>query len=438
MLEQLKPRTVLKLDEPIILHEGDFTLKSGSIEINLAGSILFKWFPSHGVAFEGTGNTKVNIMDMNSFEVLIDNQVAGTCFLTNITENHTSFKGVFGSTCILGDKTVAVPSIEFEVCNLREFFGRSVKTSKTGSSANLLLLENDQYKIKLFKHIDFTNKNKELKWNGSYQSLYSGLLEPLNSNASLTHEGSKEIFTGLFLFLSFINGRRCSPIFRKGIFQDEVVWSDFTPYHVDKFKSVTNWPPQIDTSEIENLWKNFSEMYRDPDTKDFLEVAIHTYIRANGHIAFAFEGISIIANTLELLFNVLVVEKKKIIAGKDVENLQASNKIRLLLSQVGLGNEIPSKLTAMIAYKASTKEFREMDGPEFFTQIRNSIVHGQADKRKKLSQIPETVLREVLDMSIWYVEVILLNILNYQGKYQNRTLKAEWAGQGEELMPWIR
>lgn len=435
MLEQLRPRTVLKLDKPIIIYEGNYTLKSDLVEINLIGRIFFKWFPSHGVVFEGNGKAPGNILEIKSFELLIDNQVAGSCFLTNITENFTSLKGVFGSVCILGDKSISVPSIEFEVCNLREFFGRS---NTSNFSSKHLLLENDQFRIQLFKHIDFSNKSKELKWNGSYQALYTGLLNPINSNASLTYEGTQEIFTCLFLFLSFLNGRRCSPIFRKGIFEDEVVWSDFTPYHVDKFKSATNWPPQIDTSEIESLWKNFSEMYRDPDTKDFLEVAIHTYIRANGHIAFAFEGISMIANTLELLFNVLVVEKKKIIAGKDVENLQASNKIRLLLSQVGLGNEIPSKLTGMIAYKASTKEFREMDGPEFFTQIRNSIVHGQADKRKKLSQIPETVLREVVDMSIWYVEVILLNILNYQGKYQNRTLKAEWAGQGEELMPWIR
>ncbi|MBB2151635.1 hypothetical protein [Pedobacter gandavensis] len=435
MLEQPEPRTVLKLDEPIILHDGNCTLKSGAIEINLIGKIFFKWFPSHGVVFEGTGNAPGNIMDINNFELIIDNQVVGSCFLTSITDNFTSFKGILGSVCILGDKSISVPSIEFEVCNLREFFGRS---SAANFSGKHLLLENDQFKIQLFKHIDFSNKSKELKWKGSYQALYSGLLEPINSKASLTYEGTQEIFTCLFLFLSFLNGRRCSPIFRKGIFQDKAVWSDFTPYHVDKFKSVTNWPPQIDTAEIESLWKNFSEMYRDPDTKDFLEVAIHTYIRTNGHIAFAFEGIAMIANTLELLFNVLVVEKKKIIAGKDVENLQASNKIRLLLSQVGLGNEIPSKLTGMITYKASTKEFREMDGPEFFTQIRNSIVHGQADKRKKLSQIPETVLREVVDMSIWYVEVILLNILNYQGKYQNRTLKAEWAGQGEEVMPWVR
>lgn len=114
------------------------------------------------------------------------------------------------------------------------------------------------------------------------------------------------------------------------------------------------------------------------------------------------------------------------------------SKSKFILSQVGLGNEIPGKLTAVFNYKATTKELSKMDGPEFFTQIRNSIVHGQADQRKKLSQIPETVLREILDMSIWYVEVILLNILNYKGIYQNRTLKAEWAGQGEEVMPWLR
>lgn len=433
---QLNPRTDMVLDAPIPLYEGHFQLIKDSTVVDIVGKIAFKWFPSHGVCFEGEGSTNENIYNHGIFNLQVNNQILGSCFLTNISNNATSFKGVFTGECIIGEKDIPVTSIEFEVCNLREFNGRGVQISQTALANTLILLEDEHHKIELFKHKDFQAKNKDLKWNGSFQSLYSGKLVSKKSSETLTQNRSKEVFDCLFLFLSFLNGRRCSPIFRKGIYEESEIWQDYTPYHVDKFKNVLTWPPQTGIDEIESLWSKFYTLYKNADEKDFLNVAIHTYIRANGHIALPFEGISMVANNLELLVNYLVVEKKKIIAGKDVESLQASNKIRLLLSQVGVKNEIPDTLTQTKIYQRSSNDSLKMDGPEFFMQIRNTIVHGQLDKRKKLSKIPLPVMWEVLNLSIWYVEVILLYVLKYKGTYRNRTLNSQWNGEAEESMPW--
>jgi hypothetical protein len=403
--------------------------------ITLFGIVMFKWFPGQGVAFEGQGTATGNIYDNVNFDFLVEDISWGSCFLTNF--DGKSFKGILNGQCLIGEINVPVSHIEFELCNLREFNGRPVKVSTSGFSNNLLVLENDCYEIKLFKHIDFSIKNKGLKWKGNYQTLYSGKLKT-KRNQTLTYGGTNKVFDTLSLFLSFLNGRRTSPIFRKGIFEDEAIWSDYTPYHVDTHKSVHSWPPQSQVTAIENVWPKFHKLHRDENSKGVLDVAIFTYLRANGHVAQAFEGVAIIANTLELLFNYLIVETKKIISGKDIENLQASNKIRLLLSQVGIENDIPDTLSEIKQFQKSSDAFSQLDGPEIFVQIRNSIVHGQLEKRRNLAKIPNTVIWEVSQMGIWYVEVILLYIIEYKGIYRNRVLNAQFTGDGEETMPYLK
>lgn len=434
----VKPRTIVQMDQPLALYKGEYILKALNTEIKLKGEITFKWLPSRGVRFQGIGIIPSNLALLDEMQIIINNQSVGSCFVVSSSSSSNEIRGLFKGTFVMGDKSVAVDRVEFEVCNLREFFGRRIKVSPKTSSMNLMVFSNEEFEILILKHLDFHNKYRELRWSGGYTALYSGSLRSLKQNKPLTYDGCSEILTCLFLFLSFLNGRRCSPVFRKGIFGRSVKWQDDTPYHLDQFKQVTTWPPHMDTIALESLWVNFSKQYKDIDCKSYLEVAIHTYIRANGHVALSFEGISMMANTLELLFNVVIVEKKKIILGKDIENLQASNKIRLLLAQILIPNEIPEGLQNLANFKKQTNAYRDMDGPELFTQIRNTIVHGQAEKRKKLADIPAIVLHELLQLSIWYVEVALLYLLEYDGKYRNRTSNSQWAGQGEELVPWRR
>jgi len=434
---QLLPRTETTMDRPVTIHTGEFVLKGENAEIPLTGTVYFKWFPSHGTAFEGNSGEPIRLRKEHNFDLYIGEENLGSCFLTNVSgEQH--FRGVFKSSCITGEQNIAVESIEFEIFNLRDFTGHGVRKGPKSYANNLLTLEDDRHMVMLFKHIDHENERKALRWQGSYQALYSGRLNYKNPRQPLTFENSRDTFDALSLFLTFLNGRRCSPIFRKGMFGEETTWTDYTPYHTDKQKAVHSWPPYQPQFDYSKLWQRFLELHKDPDEKEVLNTLVHSYIRANGHVFLPFEGISLTANALELLFNYLIVEKKKIIAGKDVENLQASNKIRLVLSQLGLENHIPDSFSAIRNCKNSIPEFRGADAPELFTQIRNIIVHGQFEKRKKLAAIPADVLWEMLSLSIWYVELSILYVLDYQGSYRNRTLDVQYVGEGEENVPWYR
>jgi len=78
------------------------------------------------------------------------------------------------------------------------------------------------------------------------------------------------------------------------------------------------------------------------------------------------------------------------------------------------------------------------DGVEAFVQIRNAIVHSQEGKRKKLTKISDNTKYQALQLSLWYIELSLLYVLEFKGKYYNRCSGKLWAGDGEEEVPWNR
>lgn len=110
------------------------------------------------------------------------------------------------------------------------------------------------------------------------------------------------------------------------------------------------------------------------------------------------------------------------IIGKDSENINASNKIRLLLSQLEVSHAVPEAFTHLQKFVEENENIT--DAPEAVVQIRNAI-HYMAK-------------HEALQLSIWYIEMTLLRILNFDEKYLNRCSKEVWASEAEVFPPWSR
>lgn len=429
----------------IKIYDGVFILKNGTKEIKVDGNITFDWFPNSGAHFYGkpvqdTQEFYQITNGLNSFTIIIDGFEFGKGFITNTNfgnfKNDCFIKGTSSQEAVLGDKSISVNKILFSIPNLREFYGfpvKSITEKNFSTSRSRLILEDDNYIITIDKCQDYKNRKNSLDEKGGYIILYAGELSP--KKGSLSHSDTKEIFHCLDTFLSFLNGRRTSALFIKGIHDDGVVWCDYTDYFTDPHKSVYSWPQRHSVIGLNELWQNFKLIWQDKDDKNFLTSLIHWYVEANGHAGFS-EGSIILAQTaLELIYNWWVIEKKGMILGKDTESISASNKIRLLLSQLNINNNIPDGFTKLQDFLDSTDNIT--DAPEVFVYIRNAIVHSQEEKRKKLSQIHFKAKYEALQLSIWYIEMSLLRILNYENKYYNRCSKELYASKAETYVPWI-
>jgi hypothetical protein len=431
------------------IFEGDFTLKNESIEISVTGQINFYWLPNLAVYFSGSPATGIDYLfnagrNKISFYVLIGGIEIGKGSLVHLTygglNKEKYIKGKLSPPVVLGDKSIDVSSLRFSIPNLREFYGLDVKginNEVTFSAPNRLIFEYGNYIIKIDKAYNYKELRESLDERGGFIILYGG--ELACKKGSLSYKGVKDTFDCLNVFLSFLNGRRTSAFFIHGIHDDHITWCDWSTYHVSTYKPVTSWPQKYSivdlnkyVTDLNKLWQKFCELWNNKNDKNFLISVIHWYVEVNDIHDFT-EGPIVMAQTaLELLYNWWIVENKGIISTPDSDSLSAANKIRLILSQINIDRLVPATLTHLKEF--NSKE--NLDAPGAVVEIRNAIVHSQEKKREKLNAITHKAKDEALQLCIWYIELALLRILNYDGKYYNRCSKERTAIEAEEYVPW--
>src|SRR5699024_9175145 len=131
------------------------------------------------------------------------------------------------------------------------------------------------------------------------------------------------------------------------------------------------------------------------------------------------EGSLIMAQTaLELLYNWLIVENKKLILGEDAKKISAASKLRLLVSQLSIKDKsVPSEFSSLEEYR---RTYSCIDVIEAVVQIRNAIIHFQQKKRKKLDKISVKTLSEAVQLCLWYIELSILYSLKFKDEYSSR------------------
>lgn len=429
----------------LTIYEGLYYLKSDSEEIEIRGKITFEWFANSGVYFYGNPtNYSFDLLKVfsypSSFDILIEGLILGKGFITSHTSGSNSeihIKGIVNSEVTWGDKSIAVEKLRFSIPNLRDFHGMPIKKGneeKYSISASRLIFEDLTYSITIDKCFDFRDRKDKIRTNGGYIILYYGELE--TKKGYIKYNDIKDIILCFNEFLTFLNGRRTSAMFIQGIFEEETKWIDYSDYKVDPHKAALSWTDNFCIEHLNDLWKKFRESWLKPENKNVLSSLIHWYVEANSQAGFI-EGAIIFAQTaLELIYNWWIVEDKKMILGKDSNSISASNKIRLIISQLNIPSEIPFSFKELTDYKAAIDKDKSMDAPEIIVQIRNAIVHSQEEKRRTLISIGRKAKYETLQIYIWYIELSLLCILNYEGKYINRCNSLSDTGNVGEVVPW--
>lgn len=371
------------------------------------------------------------VNSVNDFSLLIDDKIIGKCYLTHImTSDMIEIEGLMNGPVVMGDKSITASGISFSIPNLLNLWEDMIVIETEEIKG--ILFENDNFRIIIKKRNQFSDLKEYLYKIGGYMLLYDG--EIINKKGHISLDDLNDVLQGFSTFLSFINGRRCSPLFRKGIFEDNLLWSDYTDYLVDQYKDVNSWVSTKSTKGLNELWYKFSKLWKNKEHREFLVSVMHWYIEANMQSGFT-DGAIIMAQTgLELIYNWLIVEQKKFISGADADNLSASNKIRLVLSTINLSNDVPDSLSNLKSFLGNGVT----DAPEAFVQIRNAIVHSQSSKRKKLRNVSNMLKYEALQLALWYIELALLNILDYKEEYVNRCDQLVSGYRVDSYLPWSK
>jgi len=157
---------------------------------------------------------------------------------------------------------------------------------------------------------------------------------------------------------------------------------------------------------------------------------IYWYARSNNTSGSGIDtGIILTQTAIERLAYEYTVNDKKMIEQNGFKNdLKASDKFRLLFANLDIPLTIPPNL---LKIQVVAKKLKHIDSPHFLTELRNAMVHPGHKKHKEFNGLYFDAWR----LGMWYLELAILNLCNYECTYTNRLQDGRMVGQVEDV-PW--
>jgi hypothetical protein len=134
----------------------------------------------------------------------------------------------------------------------------------------------------------------------------------------------------------------------------------------------------------------------------------------------------------ELLAWTRYVSETGIYDERAFDAMNAGDKIRLNLADAGIPISLPIELPGI---GATATQMAWADGPQVLTEIRNKLVHPSPRNNTRLSTVSQMVRDEAVRLSLWYLEMLILNLMNYNGVYASRLPARRDTGTVQDV-PW--
>ena len=338
-----------------------------------------------------------------------------------------SFKGSLipvHSPCTVIPKTTQIRSVSFSVLNFEKFYGAEDKwINVEGKSRRLGVakLQADRWRIDITENRSLAKDRKKLKKEGGYTVTHTGSIKSKNGEVFSVQE-AENLLEGLRIFLSFAAGTACGLTLVKAIDENgeegSLMWGStyVEPWNENRRHS---WLPLSDGGDsLTEAFPKFWDIFAEKKWNDTIRRAVDWYL--NGSSSAIHVGIVLAQAALESLSYRINHKKKK---KKETE----ADVLRQTLESQGIGCEIPASCGSL---KAVAQQENWTDGPEAIRKIRNEFVH----PKRRHAHIPVEAQLDARNLSLRYIELMLLKSFQYRGRYVNRLATA---GQNPyENVPW--
>ena len=224
---------------------------------------------------------------------------------------------------------------------------------------------------------------------------------------------AEDILHRLRVYLSFVRGKFCgfAPVVAIYKSNRESAFRWGATY-------VHPWQPGRETwlalitggDVLTKLLPEFFGLYDDLNWKDTVSMAVDWQVNGN--------------NSAAHVATILYQAALEAISSKISNKMETTEWLRSSIKQLGIDANIPYAYSSLRNFsdvdirtkKANSKNPYIGDGPEAIVQIRNDLVHSG-----KNFPTPSMELQiEAMQLSRWYIEIMLLKQLRYTGKYFDR------------------
>jgi hypothetical protein len=405
------------------LYQGEFSIKfNNQNPEKVSGNIDFNYKPNPRIEISFNSNSDIgnDFQNFTTFHPELD--ISIECLLLKSTD-HLQETGTQITALIKSnpqfDETIELINVKFFLVNFPYVLGRPISLEGQIWSGRYKL-EVDNWHITIDALRNIKNIQKFLRENNRYAITHLGQIKKVDNQSFSIEELIKQL-ESLRYSLSFASGNWVTPILIVGFDKNmKKTWECWEGFPVDNYRNIFRWLPLGQVQDLEQFFKGFYKKWNDPDWQEVLNWSIHLYIETNKNSLILEAGIPLQQIALEMLSN-FCLNNGKPLKLKNFKNLDAADKIRLLLLNYKINPNIPVELTNLIIIG---KEYNWYDGIQAITEVRNSIVHLDiTDKNKKAKIREHDVIKEVWTLGQYYLESILLSICDYQGYYINRLKK---------------
>ena len=437
----IDPHIIQKgLNEPIEFYQGKLILNKDNISFQVDGKIQLIWLPFASLKFELEGTEELQYNEFNQLHCgdKIDLIILGQ--ENNILEGQITHTSSVIRGEIIDTKTDENKQSErqasyakFFIPNFRYIIGTLIRYERQESvfrGNNRLSLSAKGWNITMDSLSNIDQLEKELINSSGFAITHYGILEKKDGSL-FDYQESKQIFDALKWYLSFVSGSSISPYALVGFNADHnEVWKGWKSSCMFPYQNNISWVSKFDRQTFEEPFKGFADLYFDPEWSDSLQQMIYIYVEAN-HVAINVESkIILLQSALELLAYEILVEKNRVLSPQGFERLPSGESIRLLFGWL----KIPLDISAHLEVLHKTAKEQNWLAPDAITQIRNSIVHPTRKNRIKLNNHYQEAY-QVRHLCRWSLELCILKLCNYNGKYTNRLKRTQYSGDVDPV-PW--
>lgn len=404
------------------LWSGNLQVRQQGVLLSGNGSIYVRWLPSPTIRFRlevakdspetlQVGESATLEWAAHSTDVLV---------LAQRVENfeRAIVSGVITRNVLLGDSVSG--EFLFGVVNLPPWFVRPA----------IVKLSLPDWEIGLLPCGDPRARRNALSDEGGYIVTHTGKASTKSSSPP-TYEDVNKLMEVLLYLFSFARGSWTCPYLPVGFSSDgSRAWEEWGIRYLDEWSTAPYWFPIWYPQSLGEVLPGLHQRWTDVVWSEAVEIAIQLYVEANTHVE-SETSIIIAQAALEILAWVYFVEDltTRTMKASEFRGLPASMKIEQLLRYLMIPTDIPSQMSALGSAEGVTSK-PWTTGPEAITWIRNSLGHGQ--RRKKLLQLASQARWEARTLTIWYLELAMLRLFGYHGRYRNRVRNG-----AEDIVPWL-
>jgi len=327
---------------------------------------------------------------------------------------------------LLGGDETRLSKVIFHLFNFKDRIGTSRKEIESGDSIGVTKLASSKWKVELH---ETSNAEKTEFQKNSIHTLTHVCCLSREDSTEFDGKSAQKILNELRIFFTFSQGVFCSPVMPVGYdINENRVWAvGSSPDKTEK--SAMSWFDPHHSDQLAQLFPHFISKLEDARWGDTFHKIIYWYARSNNTSGRGIDtGIILTQIAVERLAYEYAVNHKKMIESKGFKDLKASDKLRLLFASLDIPIAIPPN---MLKIQKVASKFGYIDSPYFLTEIRNSIVHPEHKRKNDFSDLYYDAWR----LGMWYLELAILRLCNYEGTYASRLSNEHYVGEVEDL-PW--